>query len=347
MKKLSTILASTSLLALLVAPNVHADTKYPNTKWDGKNETLVNMNYSVKKYPENVVTLNDNKTKLSKQDKQKLASKGSNKYWAEYKKLDKLGRGQSVQGLVTYQSLTKSRAQKRPSFSSSTHVAGEFTNTRFDRTKQTWIPTKTSTRNNAEITSNGYHGWLYNKSHSLAYSLGGDMETHNLTLGTRAQNVGTNKASNGGGMGYAETKIRKTLDKHHNAKILYKVEPLYKGKELLPRGSHVTAYSVNDNGKTINLNTYVFNAQDNIKLNYKNGTWEYKDKSKARQNDVTSSDDLKKNDSQIADKKNDNIQDTKDTKSDESSYNKETHDDKTNQQSFWKKVKSFLNNLLH
>lgn len=333
MKKVSTVLASTSLLALLVTPNVHADTKYPDTKWDGNKETLTNMNYSVKKYPENVVTLNNNETKLSKQDKQKLASKGSKKYWAEYKKLDKLGRGQSVQSLVTYQSLTKSRAQKRPSFSSSTHVAGEFTNARFDRTKQTWTPRTISTRNNAEITSNGYHGWLYNKSHSLAYSLGGDMETHNLTLGTRAQNVGTNKASDGGGMGYAETKIRNTLDKHHDAKILYKVEPLYKGKELLPRGSHVTAYSVNDNGKTINLNTYVFNAQDNIKLNYKDGTWGYKDKSKSQQNDATSSDDAKKEDTQVANTKGDS--------------DKTSHNDKTNHQSFWKKVKSLLNSLFH
>lgn len=34
---------------------------------------------------------------------------------------------------------------------------------------------------------------------------------HNLTLGTRAQNIGSNRASEGGGMGYPETQYITTL----------------------------------------------------------------------------------------------------------------------------------------
>ncbi|MCU1820979.1 hypothetical protein N2I11_04420 [Enterococcus faecium] len=54
---------------------------------------------------------------------------------------------------------------------------------------------------------------------------------------------------------------------------MYKVDPIYKGNELVPRGSHVKAFSVNDNGKTVNLNVYVFNNQKGININYQNGTW--------------------------------------------------------------------------
>ena len=92
------------------------------------------------------------------------------------------------------------------------------------------------------------------------------METHNLTLGTRAQNVGTNRDRNGGGMGYAETQIRNAIHEHPQTKVYYKVTPVYQGSELLPRGSHVRAYSVNDEGQTVNINVWVSNTQKGVKL---------------------------------------------------------------------------------
>lgn len=97
------------------------------------------------------------------------------------------------------------------------------------------------------------------------------METHNVTLGTRSQNVGSGQD---GGMGYPESEVREAVQNNKNAKIYYQARPVYKDKELVPRGTHVRAYSVNDDGKTLNLNVWVFNTQNGVKLNYENGEWQ-------------------------------------------------------------------------
>ena len=52
----------------------------------------------------------------------------------------------------------------------------------FDNAKQTW---KGQDSNNGKTDLGTYNGWLYNKSHTIGWALGGDMETHNVTLGTR------------------------------------------------------------------------------------------------------------------------------------------------------------------
>lgn len=81
------------------------------------------------------------------------------------------------------------------------------------------------------------------------------MVTHNLTLGKRSQNVSSNRDFNGGGMGYAETQIRNVVYDNKDAKIYCEVTPVYNRKELVPRGSHVRAYSINDDGETVNINS--------------------------------------------------------------------------------------------
>lgn len=50
---------------------------------------------------------------------------------------------------------------------------------------------------------------------------------------------------------------------------------MYNNDELLPRGSNVKAYSINDNGQTVNLNVWVSNTQKGITINYKDGTYSY------------------------------------------------------------------------
>lgn len=244
----------------------------PEIKTSQSDKALIDMNYDVKKYPENYVKLNDGKVKLTQNDKSLLSQKGQSHFWVDYPKLDKFGRAGEVRALATKQSVDShaSSHMKRPSFKSNVHVSGEYSDGEFDANDQTW---RGHQSNNKEINSNGYHGWLYNKSHSLAWSLGGDMETHNITLGTRAQNVGTNKAKEGGGMGYPETQIRNAMKSKPKTKVYYDVKPVYNKDELVPRGSHVRAYSVNDNGKTINMNIWVFNAQDGINIDYYTGRW--------------------------------------------------------------------------
>lgn len=244
----------------------------PQIKTSKSDKALIDMKYDVDRYPENYVKLNNNKVDLTQEDKALLKDKGQSEFWVDYPQLDKLGRGGEVKALVTKDAVDNHASHniKRPSFKSNVHIAGEYKDGQFDSQNQTW---RGSNSNNAEMDSNGYHGWLYNKSHSLAWSLGGDMETHNLTLGTRAQNVGTNKAKEGGGMGYPETQIRNAMQSKPNTKVYYDVKPVYNGDELVPRGSHVRAYSVNDDGKTINLNVWIFNAQDGIKIDYHTGEW--------------------------------------------------------------------------
>ena len=220
---------------------------------------------------ENYAFINGNKTSLTEQDQQLISQKGNNEFWADYPDLDKLGRAGKVTALVTHDAVEShsSKAQKRPSFDYGVHVAGEYQDGVYDPVKQTW---KGENSNNKITQLEGYRGYLYNKSHSLAWSLGGDMETHNLTLGTRAQNVGSNKDSEGGGMGYPETQIRNAIYDNPNAKVFYEITPVYNGSELVPRGSHVRAYSINDDGQTINLNVWIANKQKGVEINYKDGT---------------------------------------------------------------------------
>lgn len=239
----------------------------PNTKEKRDEQAYINQ----KTNAENYAYINKNKTVLNKEDNQALKEKGNRKFWVDYQPLDDLGRAREVKALITNQSVKShsSKARKRPQFDYDVHIAGEYKDGHYNSMKQNW---KGQQSNNEILQLKGYRGYLYNKSHSIAWSLGGDMETHNLTLGTRAQNVGTNKDSQGGGMGYPETQIRNAIYDKPQTKVYYDVTPVYKNDELLPRGSHVRAYSVNDKGKTINLNVWIANKQKGVKINYQNGT---------------------------------------------------------------------------
>lgn len=239
----------------------------PTIENSKEDKSLINA----KTNSENYAFINNNQTSLTKRDEQMLEQNGSSEFWADYPDLDRLGRAGKVTALVTHKAVEShsSKAQKRPSFDYGVHVAGEYQDGVYNPEKQRW---EGENSNNKITQLEGYRGYLYNKSHSLAWSLGGDMETHNLTLGTRAQNVGTNKNSDGGGMGYPETQIRNAIYNYPSTKVFYEVTPVYKNDELVPRGSHVRAYSINDDGKTINLNIWIANKQKGVKINYQNGT---------------------------------------------------------------------------
>ncbi|HDZ9991151.1 TPA: DNA/RNA non-specific endonuclease [Staphylococcus aureus] len=221
---------------------------------------------------ENYAYINDNKADLTSDNRSEIKKKGNSDFWVNYSDLDKYGRGGKVTALVTSESVNShsSKSQERPSFDYNVHVAGEYKDGQYDPIKQTW---KGENSNNKILQLDGYRGYIYNKSHSLAWSLGGDMETHNLTLGTRAQNVGSNKASEGGGMGYPETQVREAIYSKPETKVFYEVVPVYNNDELVPRGSHVKAYSINDNGKTVNFNVWIANKQKGVNINYKDGTY--------------------------------------------------------------------------
>ena len=53
--------------------------------------------------------------------------------------------------------------------------------------------------------------------------------------------------------------------------VLYRVTPIYDGDNLLASGVVMEGYSVEDSGKGIKFNVYVYNVQDGIEIDYSNG----------------------------------------------------------------------------
>lgn len=106
--------------------------------------------------------------------------------------------------------------------------------------------------------------YLYNRSHLIGYQLAGEnANPKNLITGTRYFNAE--------GMLPFENMIADYVKEteHH---VLYRVTPMYKDNELVARGVLMEAQSVEDKGKGIEFNVYVYNVQPDITINYKNGT---------------------------------------------------------------------------
>ena len=60
--------------------------------------------------------------------------------------------------------------------------------------------------------------------------------------------------------------VRKT--KNH---VLYKVTPIFEEENLLATGVQIEAKSIEDDGKGVKFNVFVYNVQEGIKINYKTG----------------------------------------------------------------------------
>lgn len=121
------------------------------------------------------------------------------------------------------------------------------------------------------LTGRTYHGYLYNKSHSIGDSLLGAKSytsEYNFTTGTRPQNVG---ADQNGGMRAAEESAENYWESYPNTHhvIYYQTTPLYKGDETMPRGSIV---DVRSSDKTLNKEIVVINSAEGIRLNYATGS---------------------------------------------------------------------------
>ncbi|BAP86760.1 DNA-entry nuclease [Paucilactobacillus hokkaidonensis JCM 18461] len=115
---------------------------------------------------------------------------------------------------------------------------------------------------NKQVHSDGKTVWLYNRSHLIGYQLTG--QNNNL------KNLMTGTVSlNSPGMENYENEIADYL-KDTNHHVRYEVEPIFRDQELLPRGVHMMAQSVED--KRISFNIYIFNVQDDVTLNYSDGT---------------------------------------------------------------------------
>ena len=111
-----------------------------------------------------------------------------------------------------------------------------------------------------------YHGAIFNRSHLLAKSLGGDDADYNLVTGTRTQNVGDNTGQNGG-MAYTEGLARDWL-RHNDGTVYYSATPVYEGDELLPRSVIV---DVRSSDGELDLEVEVYNAVAGYDVDYATG----------------------------------------------------------------------------
>ena len=75
---------------------------------------------------------------------------------------------------------------------------------------------------------------------------------------------------NTGAMLDFENKVAEYI-KETNNHVLYKAIPIYEGNNLLASGVHMEALSVEDKGKGIKFNVYIYNVQDGINIDYKTG----------------------------------------------------------------------------
>lgn len=105
--------------------------------------------------------------------------------------------------------------------------------------------------------------FLYNRCHLIGYQLTGENSNKkNLITGTRYMNTK--------GMLPFENDVAdyvKDTDNH----VMYRVTPIFHNDELLARGVQIEAYSVEDRGKGICFNVYVYNVQPGIDIDYETG----------------------------------------------------------------------------
>lgn len=107
-------------------------------------------------------------------------------------------------------------------------------------------------------------GYLYNRCHLIAYCLSSENDNEeNLITGTRSFN--TEK-----GMEHFELEVQDYIYKTDNH-VMYRVTPVYEGKNKIASGVLMEGYSVEDKGKGISYCVYVYNNEPGHKINYRNG----------------------------------------------------------------------------
>lgn len=118
--------------------------------------------------------------------------------------------------------------------------------------------------------SREYNGWMWNRSHMIGDSLGGDPVVENLVPGTRPQNVGS--AKNSGGMAYTEVMARDYLDSAaaKDCSLYYAATPNYEGDELIPRTVTVDIQSCD---KSIDERVEVENTANGFTIDYNTGAY--------------------------------------------------------------------------
>lgn len=107
--------------------------------------------------------------------------------------------------------------------------------------------------------------YLYNRCHLIGYQLTGEnANEENLITGTRYLNIE--------GMLPFEDEVADYLHSNPDDHVLYRVTPVFKGKELLARGVLMEAESIEDKGRGVRFCAFCYNVQPGVTINYKDGS---------------------------------------------------------------------------
>ena len=114
-------------------------------------------------------------------------------------------------------------------------------------------------------------GWqainFWSRCHLIAYQLSAENDNEkNLITGTSRMNLS--------GMRPYENKVAEYINDNPENHVLYKVEPIYLNNNLVASGVHMQAWSVEDNGKGLSYNVFVFNYQPGYIIDYSDGSIE-------------------------------------------------------------------------
>lgn len=105
--------------------------------------------------------------------------------------------------------------------------------------------------------------YLYNRCHLIGFQLTGEnANKRNLITGTRYLNVE--------GMLPFENMVADYVKETGNH-VMYRVTPIFVDDELLARGVHIEAESVEDGGDGIMFNVFCYNVQPGVVLDYTTG----------------------------------------------------------------------------
>lgn len=105
--------------------------------------------------------------------------------------------------------------------------------------------------------------YLYNRCHLIGYQLTGENANEkNLITCTRQMNtIGMLEYEN-----MVANYIKDT--KNH---VLYRATPIFEDNNLIAKGIVLEALSIEDNGKGIKFNVFIYNIQDGIEIDYLTG----------------------------------------------------------------------------
>lgn len=104
--------------------------------------------------------------------------------------------------------------------------------------------------------------YLYNRCHLIGWQLTAEnANKQNLITGTRHMNLEMLAFEND------VADYVKSTEKH----VMYRVTPVFEGDNLVASGVQMEGWSVEDDGKGICFNVYVYNIQPGIKIDYATG----------------------------------------------------------------------------